>query len=112
MLEAIEQAQIERRQAEEKLQKLQLQEEALRAKRDFLAIVSHELRTPLTPILGYLDLMLVGEGGDLTADQHKFLQTIRSNTLRMSVLVEDLLEIGRLEATSIKLHCGPVDLSI
>jgi signal transduction histidine kinase len=112
MLVALERAQIERRQAEEALRELQLQEETLRAKREFLSIVSHELRTPLTPILGYLDLMLVGEGGDLTDDQQRFLHTIRSNTLRMSVLVEDLLEIGRLEASSIKLQIWPVDLSV
>jgi signal transduction histidine kinase len=112
MLVAIERAQTERRQAEEALQELQLQEQALRAKREFLSIVSHELRTPLTPILGYLELMLVGEGGDLTDDQRMFLNTIRSNTLRMSALVEDLLEIGRLEANSITLQFWRVDLGI
>jgi signal transduction histidine kinase len=112
MLEAIEQGQVERQRAEEALQALQLQEEALRAKREFLSIVSHELRTPLTPILGYLDLMLVGEGGDLTHDQQVMLNTIRSNTLRMSVLVEDLLEIGRVEANSITLQFWPINLSI
>jgi signal transduction histidine kinase len=112
MLVAIERAQAERRQAEEALQEWQLQEEALRAKRELLSIVSHELRTPLTPILGYLDLMLDGEGGDLTGEQQMFLQTIRSNALRMSVLVEDLLEIGRLEAGSIRLQFWPIDLSI
>jgi signal transduction histidine kinase len=112
MLVALEQAQAERRQAEEALQALQLQEEALRAKREFLAIVSHELRTPLTPILGYIDLMLVGEGGDLTDEQQMFLHTIRSNTQRMSVLVEDLLEIGRMEANVITLQCFPLDLGM
>ena len=64
MLGALDRAQLERQQAEAALQELQLQEEALRAKREFLSIVSHELRTPLTPMLGYLDLMLVGEGGE------------------------------------------------
>jgi signal transduction histidine kinase len=53
---------------------------------------------------------LVGEGGALTNDQRQFLNTIRSNALRMSVLVEDLLEFGRLEANSITLQLGPVDL--
>jgi signal transduction histidine kinase len=112
MLMALDRAQLERQQAEAALQELQLQEEALRAKREFLSIVSHELRTPLTPMLGYLDLMLVGEGGELTDDQRKFLKTIRSNTRRMSALVEDLLEIGRMEANSITLQFSPVDLGI
>jgi signal transduction histidine kinase len=110
MLAAIELAQAERQQAEEVRRQLQLQEEALRAKREMLSFVSHELRTPLTPMIGYLDLMLIGEGGDLTTDQRMFLQTIRSNTLRMSVLVEDLLEIGRLETQTLTLQLWPVDL--
>jgi signal transduction histidine kinase len=112
MLGAIERAQAQRAQAEEALRELQLQEESLRAKREFLSIVSHELRTPLTPMLGYLDLMLVGEGGELTDDHRQFLNTIRSNALRMSVLVEDLLEIGRLEANAITLQLWPVDLGV
>jgi signal transduction histidine kinase len=110
MLAAIEQAQAERQQAEEVRRQLQLQEEALRAKREMLSVVSHELRTPLTPIIGYLDLMLIGEGGDLTTEQRMFLETIRSNALRMSVLVEDLLEIGQLETLTIALQFQPVDL--
>ena len=112
MLVAIEQAQAERAQAEDALRELQLQEQTLQAKREFLSNVSHELRTPLTPMLGYLDLMLVGEGGDLTDDQRMFLNTIRSNTLRLSVLVEDLLEIGRVEANAITLQFWPLDLGI
>jgi signal transduction histidine kinase len=110
MLVAIEQAQTERAQAEDALRELQLQEQTLRAKREFLSNVSHELRTPLTPMLGYLDLMLVGEGGDLTDDQRMFLNTIRSNTLRLSLLVEDLLEIGRVEANAITLQFSPINL--
>jgi signal transduction histidine kinase len=112
MLAAIKLAQAERAQAEDALRDLQLQDEALRAKREFLSNVSHELRTPLTPILGYLDLMLVGEGGDLTDDQRMFVNTIRSNALRMSVLVEDLLEISRVEANSVTLQFWPTDLAM
>jgi signal transduction histidine kinase len=110
MLASLERAHIEHHQAEEVRAQLLLREEALRAKREFLSIVSHELRTPLTPMLGYLDLMLVGEGGELTDAQRKFLSTIRSNTLRMAVLVEDLLEVGRIETNSVKLQLRPVDL--
>jgi signal transduction histidine kinase len=112
MLGAIERAQIERAQAEHALRELQLQEQTVRAKREFLSIVSHELRTPLTPMLGYLDLMLVGEGGDLTNDQQMFVNTIRSNTLHMMALVDDLLELGRLEANAITLQFRPVELSM
>jgi len=110
MLAAIEQGQAEHQQAEEVRHQLQLQDEALRAKREMLSFVSHELRTPLTPMLGYLELMLEGEGGDLTDEQRMFVNTIRSNALRMSVLVEDLLEIGRLETQTLVLQFWPIDL--
>ncbi|HEU5099204.1 MAG TPA: CHASE4 domain-containing protein, partial [Roseiflexaceae bacterium] len=110
MLAALEQAQAERQQAEEVRRQLQLRDEALRAKREMLSVVSHELRTPLTPMLGYVDLMLIGEGGELTNDQRMLLNTIRSNTLRMSVLVEDLLEIGRLETQTLALQFVLIDL--
>jgi signal transduction histidine kinase len=110
MLAALEQAQIEQQQAEEVQRQLLIQQEALRTKREFLSVVSHELRTPLMPMLGYLDLMIMGEGGDLSDDQRMFLTAIRSGALRMSGLVEDLLEIVRLEANTIELHFAAVDL--
>ncbi len=85
--------------------------EADRAKRDFIATVSHELRTPLTPIRGFVDLMLLGAVGDLSDPQRETLNTIKSNTLRMVSLVEDLLEIGRLEAGKIKLNTSAANVN-
>jgi signal transduction histidine kinase len=112
MLAALELAQAKHQQAEEVRKRVLIREEALHAKHEFLSIVSHELRTPLTPIAGYVDLMLLGEGGDLTDEQRQFLQTIRSNTTRMASLVEDLLDIGRLETNNITLECRPTDLKV
>jgi signal transduction histidine kinase len=110
MLTALEHAQIERQQAEELQRQLLIQEETLRAKREFFSVISHELRTPLMPMLGYLDLMLMDEDDDLSGDQRTFLTVIRSGALRMSGLVEDLLEIARLEANTIELRFAMVDL--
>lgn len=99
----------ERKQAEE--ERARLQEENLRARREFIATVSHELRTPLTPIRGYVDILLLGAGGEINEQQRSFLQTIKDNTIRMSALVDDLLEVGRIEAGRVKLNFEMIDLS-
>ncbi len=65
---------------------------------DFLSVVSHELRTPLTAIKGSVDLLLDGEAGELDAVQQRFLTTARRNTERLVSLVNDLLELSRMEA--------------
>jgi signal transduction histidine kinase len=85
--------------------------EADRAKRDFIATVSHELRTPLTPIRGFVDLMLLGAVGQLTEPHREMLGTVKNNTMRMVSLVEDLLEIGRLEAGKIALNTAPSNIN-
>ncbi|MBA3470040.1 MAG: GAF domain-containing protein [Herpetosiphonaceae bacterium] len=85
--------------------------EADRAKRDFIATVSHELRTPLTPIRGFVDLLLLNAGGALNDAQRDMLGTVKANTMRMVSLVEDLLEIGRLEAGKISLNTAPSNIN-
>jgi len=72
--------------------------EAERAKTEFVSTVSHELRTPMTSIKGYVDLLLMGTVGTLTNDQQHFLSVIKSNTDRLTVLVDDLLDISRIES--------------
>jgi signal transduction histidine kinase len=112
MLAALQRADIERRQAEDLREQARVQAEALQAKREVLATVSHELRTPLTPIMGLVDLLMLGEGGDPTDEQQVMLQSIQSNTLRLKALVDDLLEIGRIEANRVGLHLAPTDLHL
>ncbi len=65
-------------------------------RRDFVANVSHELKTPLTSIVGYTETLLADRPDDETAA--RFLETIRSNAARMQRLVDDLLDLARLEA--------------
>jgi two-component system, OmpR family, phosphate regulon sensor histidine kinase PhoR len=65
-------------------------------RRDFVANVSHELKTPLTSISGYAETLL-GDGIDADTT-HRFLGTILSNARRMQRLVDDLLDLSRLEA--------------
>jgi signal transduction histidine kinase len=106
-LDALERTREERRREEERAR---LREESLRARRQFISTVSHELRTPLTPIGGFVDMLLMGVAGKLNSDQEAFLHTIKSNTQRMTALVDDLLEVGRLESGRVTLNRAPLDL--
>lgn len=82
-----------------------------RAKVEFVSSVSHELRIPMTSIKGYSDLLLMGAGGQLTEQQNEFISTIRNNAERLAVLVNDLLDISRVETGRLQLEIEKVDLS-
>jgi len=79
-------------------------------KDEFVALVSHELRTPLTSIRGYLELIMDGDAGELTAEQAEFLSVIDRNADRLLRLVGDLLFMAQLEAGAMKLEVGAVEL--
>jgi PAS domain S-box-containing protein len=84
--------------------------EADRAKTDFVSTVSHELRTPMTSIKGYADLMLLGAAGAMNENQKRFLSIIKANADRLSVLVNDLLDISRIEGGRVELDIKPQQL--
>ncbi|MCB8944094.1 MAG: GAF domain-containing protein [Ardenticatenaceae bacterium] len=79
-------------------------------KSEFVSTVSHELRTPMTSIKGYADLMLMGAAGTLTTPQTRYLQVIKSNADRLHDLVNDLLDISRIETGKTKLDLRPLDI--
>jgi signal transduction histidine kinase len=81
-----------------------------RLKSEFVATVSHELRTPMTSIRGYADILLLGAAGALNENQSHFLQIIKNNTERLNILVNDLLDISRIEAGRVTLAPQPIDL--
>ncbi|MEZ4670120.1 MAG: GAF domain-containing protein [Anaerolineae bacterium] len=83
--------------------------EADRVKSEFVSNVSHELRTPMTSIKGFADLMLMGVAGDMNEGQRGFLNKIKNNADRLSKLVEDLLDISKLDAGE-QLEIETVDL--
>jgi PAS domain S-box-containing protein len=82
--------------------------EADRAKSDFVSTVSHELRTPMTSIVGYVDLILMGATGALSDMQRDFLKRVKSNSERLTSLVNDLLDISRIETGRVVLQFAPV----
>jgi PAS domain S-box-containing protein len=81
-----------------------------RLKSEFVANVSHELRTPMTSIKGYVEIMLMGASGDLNDKQRHFLSIVKTNTERLGVLVNDLLDISRIETGRVKLNMQAIDL--
>lgn len=83
-----------------------------RMKSEFVANVSHELRTPMTSIKGYVEIMLMGAAGDLTDPQKRFLGIVKSNTERLTVLVNDLLDVSRIEAGHVSLNITRLSLQM
>ncbi len=84
--------------------------EADRAKSEFVSTVSHELRTPLTSIKGYSDLIFAGAVGPINDHQKRFVDIIRNNADRLTALINDLLDISRIESGRIKLDVEPQQL--
>ncbi len=82
-----------------------------RMKSEFVSTVSHELRTPMTSIKGYAELMLMGAAGGLTDPQKQYLEVIVGNADRMSELINDLLDISRIESGKTTLELQSVNLA-
>jgi len=83
---------------------------ALTAKSDFLSMVSHELRSPLVPILGYTELLSDGSLGEVPESFNEPLKILRSRAESLSQLIEDLLQITRLERGMLRLELKPIQI--
>lgn len=79
-------------------------------KANLVANISHELRTPLTHLKGYLDLMIGGEFGSLSADQLSVLGVVQRSADRLGNLIEDLIQFSVSERNQVFLHVVPCDL--
>lgn len=69
-----------------------------RLKSEFISIVSHELRTPLTAIRNSLDIILSGKAGEITENIERFLNMAKRNSARLSGIINDLLDLSKIEA--------------
>ena len=79
-------------------------QEANRHKTEFLANMSHELRTPLNSIIGYTKLILDGMEGEINEEQCKDLEIVHSSSRHLLQLINDLLDISKLEAGRVELQ--------
>jgi PAS domain S-box-containing protein len=82
-----------------------------RMKSDFVATVSHELRTPLSAIKGFLELVVDGEAGPINQTQREFLDIAVRNSNRLGALINDLLDMSRIESDRLEMRSEPVDLA-
>ncbi len=81
-----------------------------RLKSEFVATVSHELRTPMTAIKGYTEILMMGATGPLNDAQRQFLNIVKDNSDRLGLLVNDLLDISRIESGQTRLNLDVVDI--
>ena len=96
------------REIEEKSRQLEI---ANKHKSDFLANMSHELRTPLNAIIGFSEVLLEKLFGELNAKQDDYLKDIHSSGRHLLTLINDILDLSKIEAGRMELEPSPFDVS-
>jgi PAS domain S-box-containing protein len=86
-------------------------ERANRLKSEFLASMSHELRTPLHTIIGFADLLAEEIKGPLNSDQKRFLGHIQRDSRHLLELINDILDLSKIESGKLELHLEPFKAS-
>lgn len=100
----------ERRRILQSLQEKNLElERADRAKDRFLASMSHELRTPLNAVIGFTGTLLMGLPGALNAEQTRQLDIVRNNARHLLSLINDLLNLAKIQADRVQLDPEPTE---
>jgi signal transduction histidine kinase len=94
----------------EAIQAIEELERANRMKAQFLANMSHELRTPLNSVIGFSEILLMAPPGRMTEADHDALQTISRNGRHLLGLVNDILDLAKVDAGRMDLHLAPVDV--
>ena len=86
-------------------------ENANAAKSEFLANMSHELRTPLNHIIGFTELVVDERVGKLNKTQKEYLNDVNDSSSHLLSLINDILDISKVEAGKLELHSSPVALN-
>lgn len=80
-------------------------------KTNFLSLASHELRTPLVSVMGYLNLMIAGDLGEITGEQREMLEIATKGASRLRDIVEDLLIVAKIEGGRLPLKLRWISMS-
>jgi PAS domain S-box-containing protein len=83
-----------------------------RMKDEFVGTVSHELRTPLTAIKGFIELVLDGDAGPVAETQREFLEVAARNADRLGSVINDILDVSRIESQGLEIRLEPTDLAM
>ncbi|MEX2114719.1 MAG: ATP-binding protein [Pirellulales bacterium] len=102
---------VERRRVQQELEQAKNAAEAAnRAKSEFLANMSHELRTPLNSVIGFSDVLVEQAFGPLNENQAQYVTDILDSGQHLLSLVNDILDLAKIEAGSLEINFGPVDV--
>jgi len=102
----------DRKRAEETMREAkEAAEEASRVKSQFLASMSHELRTPLNSVIGFANILLKNKSGSLGPAELNFLDRIQANGKHLLALINEILDLSKIEARKTELQIGPVNLN-
>ena len=93
------------------LRDIRKEKEIDKMKSEFISIVSHELRTPLTSIKNAVSIILGGTAGEVTQNQERFLSMVLRNIDRLAGIINDLLDLSKLEAGKVEMRFQEVDLN-
>lgn len=85
-------------------------ERHLEARTEFVDMLSHELRSPLNSISGFISLILGGKAGQISGEQKRFLEIAKEQSSRMTKIINDLLDISRIESRKVEIKEHPVVL--
>ncbi len=99
------------RDSSERIGQMRKIQEANRLKSEFLANMSHELRTPLNAIIGFSELLYDGKAGPTTAEQREYLGDVLSSAQHLLQLINDILDLSKVEAGKMTLRFEPVDVA-
>ena len=111
-LTASKQAEAEQKKHEQVQQRNVELEAASRMKSEFFSTMSHELRTPLNAIIGFSEVLKDGLMGDLTDEQRGYIGDILDSGQHQLSLINDILDLSKVEAGKMTLHLEPIDLTL
>jgi signal transduction histidine kinase len=94
------------------IRNITLEKELDKMKEEFLHSITHDLRNPMTSIRGFLKFLLDGVAGEITEQQRNMLEVMNRASLRLLGLINDILDIAKMESKGVTMTVAPCDLKV